>query len=148
MRSLFYDKVIILHRMIAAFSAQSRCQQWWLRVIALLSMDSDGLDRLLAYFIFIKCLPFAMIVGIVLDIISIRFSSPWGFARPRQVIISVIAAFLLLGFNNLFQEMGFIKKTEPLKDHFVTASSRSSHQIPRPKVPCPKTEWGRLKNCE
>lgn len=136
----FMTNSIILHRMIAAFFGAVEMSAMVVAVIALLSMDSDGLDRLLAYFIFIKCLPFAMTVGIVLDIISIRFSSPWGFARPRQVIISVIAAFLLLGFNNLFQEMVFIKKTEPLKDPFVTASA--DHLIKSLDDPLPENRMG------
>lgn len=109
--------------MIAALFGAAEALSLFMAAIALLSMGGDGLDRLSAAFAFMLFVPVVAVIGIVLGIRSVRSTSPWGFARPRQVIISVIAAFLLLGFNSLFQEMGLIKKPAPLKDPFVTASA-------------------------
>jgi HEAT repeat protein len=109
--------------MVAAFLGAVETVALFMAVIALLSMGGSGLDRLLAAFAFMVFLPVAAVIGIFLGIKFVRSASPWGFARPRQVIISVIVAVLLLGFNSLFQEMGLIKKAEPLKDPFVSVSA-------------------------
>lgn len=95
-----------------------------LAVISLVSMGGDSLDKMAAAFFFIISLPVALGIGILLGIKFGGTASPWAFAHLRQVFISVIAASLLLGFNSLFQEMGLtVKKPEPLKDPFVTASA-------------------------
>jgi len=109
--------------MIAALFGAVETLAVLIAVVAMLSMGGDWLNRLLAAFAFMVLVPVAVIIGIVLGMRSVRSPSPWGFARPRQVIISVTVAFLLVGFNSLFQEMGFIKRPEPLKDPFATASS-------------------------
>jgi HEAT repeat protein len=110
------------YRTVAAFFGAVETVALLMTVIALLSMGGDGLDRLLSAFAFMVFLPVAVLIGIFLGIRFGRSASSWGFARPRQVIISVIVAFLVLGLNSLFQEMG-LKKREPLEDPFVTASA-------------------------
>jgi hypothetical protein len=109
-------------RMVAAFLGAVEAVALLMAVIALLSLGSDGLDRLFAAFAFMVFLPVAMVIGIFLGIKFGRSASSWSFARPRQVIISIILAFLILGFHSLFREMGIIEKPKPLKDPFVTAS--------------------------
>lgn len=113
------------HRVIAAFLGAVETSALWIAMVALLSMGSDGLDRLFAAYVFLLLLPVAVIVGIVLGIRSVRSVSHWGFARPRQVVISIVVAFFLLGFNSLFREMGLIRQseTQPLQDPFATASA-------------------------
>jgi hypothetical protein len=102
--------------MIAAVLGAMETAALLLAVIALFSIGGDGLDRLLAAFVFYILLPVAAVTGIFLGIRSGRSASAWGFARPRQVIISVIVAILLLGSNELFQDRG-----KPVKDPFVSA---------------------------
>jgi HEAT repeat protein len=87
-------------------------------ILSLLSMGGDGIDRLFAFFVFYVSLPVAAVIGIFLGIKFGRSGSPWGFARPRQVIISVIVAVLLLGLNELFQDRG-----KPAKNPFASAST-------------------------
>jgi hypothetical protein len=111
------------NRIIAAFSGAVEITALLLAVIALFSMGGDGLDKMFAAFVFYVSAPVAVVIGIILGIRSVKSASPWGFARPRQVIISVILAFLLLGFNCISQEMGFIKKPVPLRDPFAASSA-------------------------
>ena len=127
------------YRVIAAFFGAVETSALLMAVIALVSMGGDGLDRLFAAFAFLVLLPVAVLVGIVFGIRSARSASPWGFARPRQVIISVIVAFLLLGFNGLFREMGLIKQKqpEPLKDRYAAASA--DHLIKSLRDPLPES---------
>jgi hypothetical protein len=99
-------------------------------------MGGGELDKLFAAFAFIVSLPVAVLLGIFLGI-KLRSASPWRFAGPRQVIITVIAAFLLLGFNSLFQEMGLMPRRVPLRDPFVTASTNQIIQSlgdPKPEM--------------
>jgi len=106
------------YRMIAAVLGAMETVALLMAVIALFSMGGDGLDRLLAAFAFYIFLPVAAVIGIFLGIRFGRSASAWGFARPRQVIISVIVATLLLGSNELFQDRG-----KPVKDPIVSASA-------------------------
>ncbi len=85
-------------------------------IMALLSMGGDGIDRLLAVFAFYMLLPVAVVFGIFLGIKSGRSASPWGFAHPRQVIITVAVAVLLFVSNEIFQYKG-----KPAKDPFLSA---------------------------
>jgi len=105
-------------RTVAAILGAVEAAALWMGVIALLSMGANDLDRLLAAFVFYIFSPVAVIIGIFLGIRFGRSASPWGFARPRQVIISAIAAVLLLGFNERFQDRG-----KPVEDPFVSAST-------------------------
>lgn len=104
--------------MVSAFLGALETVALSLAVAALLSMGGDGIDRLLAVFALFFFLPVAAITGIFLGIRFGRSASAWGFARPRQVIISVIVAVLLLGFNERFQDKG-----KPANDPFVSASA-------------------------
>jgi hypothetical protein len=122
-------------RFTAALMGAVEMASLFLSLVALLSMGGGELDKLFAAFVFMVSLPLAVLVGIFLGI-KLRSASPWRFAGPRQVIITVIAALLLLGFNSLFQEMGLIPRRVPLKDPFIAASTNqiiSSLGDPRPK---------------
>jgi HEAT repeats/PBS lyase HEAT-like repeat len=118
------------YRMIAAVLGALETVALLMAVIALLSMGGDGLDRLLAAFAFYIFLPVAAVIGIFLGIKFGRSASPWAFGRPRQVIISVIVAVLLLGLNEHFQDRG-----RPTKDPFVSASSEQIVQFLRDPQP-------------
>jgi hypothetical protein len=112
------------NRLLAAIYGAVELLALDLAAIALFSMGGDGLDRMFAAYVFIITAPVAAVLGAFLGIRSAKSVSPWGYARPRQVIISVLVAFLLLGFNSLFQEMGLIHPKQPtlLKNSIADAS--------------------------
>jgi hypothetical protein len=120
---LFMTNSIIRNRIIAALLGAVEMSAILIIVLAFLHLDSGTLFDPLFFFIFMIFLPVAAGIGIFLGIKSVRYTSPLAFARPLQVIVCVIAAFILLGFNGLFQEIGLIPKPGPLTDLFVTASS-------------------------
>lgn len=90
--------------------------------IALYAMGGDSLDKMISAFLFLAGLPAAIIIGIFLGLRFGRRLSPWGFARPRQVIISICAAVLIFGLNSLFLKAGVFKKPVPLENKFLAAT--------------------------
>lgn len=106
------------YRIVAACLGSMETVALLTAVLALLSMGGDGINRLLAAFSFYVLLPVAAVTGIFLGITFGRSESPWGFARPRQVIIAVIVAVLLFASNEIYQNRG-----KPANEPFVSATA-------------------------
>ncbi|MFH2067569.1 MAG: HEAT repeat domain-containing protein [Pseudomonadota bacterium] len=106
------------YRIVAAVLGAMEIAALSMAVIAILSIGGNGLDKLLAVLAFYIFLPVAVIIGIFLGIRFGSSATAWGFARPRQVIISMIVALLFLYINDLSQDRG-----ELAKDPFVSASA-------------------------
>ncbi len=124
------------HRLGAALYGAGELTALLFSGIAVLSIGGDGLDKMAAAFIFMVTAPVAVVIGAILGTRSVRSTSSWGFARPRQVIISVLFACLFLGLNLYSYEIGLIKKPIPLTDPLANTSHGqivSSLSDPRPE---------------
>jgi hypothetical protein len=112
-------------RAVAAFLGATEVVALLAVVLTLASMGADWIGRLLAAFVVYVSTPVAVIAGIFLGIRFGRSASPWGFAKVRQVGISVIVAGLLVGLGEVSEDRG-----KPVNDPFVLASHSLSDPLP------------------